>query len=233
MKKEKQSYPFTISDGGINYFKEYRENFEKCTAIIQSQNKNKTKGKVVNIFLLEYGKNGKKGIIITIEYKTKEGALKMGECYMDFPNPYPGLNEETDIYYVDDNYNFVYIDDIQFVDKETFIDSKEKLEVFTKEAKPVIISAVICLILSLVALLSVNSYLLLISTIVQFVLLFINLKITKKSIVFLHIVPYFINLFGIIFYSLNNINNLNIEIYITFVLHLIFVISVFIITRKK
>ena len=228
-----KKYPFTISGDGINYLKEYRENFEKCTAVILSENKNKTRGKVVNVFMPEYGRNGKKGIIITIEYKTKDGDLKIGECYMDFPNTYPSLNEETDIYYVDDNYDFVYIDDMQYVDKETFIDSKEKLEAMTKETKPVIISVAICLILSLVALLSMNSYLILISTIVQLVLLFINLKITKKPIVFIHIISYLLNLFGIIFYSTNNITNLDLGVYITYGLHLLFVIGLFVFIKKK
>lgn len=228
-----KEYPFTLPKDRINYFKEYRKNFNKCIAVIQSKNKKKVKGKVVNIFMPEYARNGKKGIIITIEYKTKENVLKVGECYMDFPNIYPALNEETDIFYVDDNYDFVYIDDLQYIDRETYIDSKKKLDEITKGYKPVIISVLLCLILSLVAISSMNSYLILVSTVVQFILLFVNLRTVKKTIVFIHSIVYFLNLIGIIIYSANNINNLDLGVYITYVLHLIFVIILFIFSKTK
>lgn len=228
-----KEYPFTLPKDRINYFKEYRKNFNKCIAVIQSKNKKKVKGKVVNIFMPEYARNGKKGIIITIEYKTKENVLKVGECYMDFPNTYPALNEETDIFYVDDNYDFVYIDDLQYIDRETYIDSKKKLDEITKEYKPVIISVLLCLILSLVAISSMNSYLILVSTVVQFILLFVNLRTVKKPIVFIHSIVYFLNLIGIIIYSANNIINLDLGVYITYVLHLIFVIILFIFSKTK
>lgn len=234
----KKKYPFTIPADGINYLKEYRENFEKCTAVMRSKNKNKTRGKVVNVFMPEYGRNGKKGIIITIEYKTKEGNLKIGECYMDFPNTYPGLNEETEIYYIDDNYNFVYIDDIQYVDKETFIDSKEKLEAMTKDFKPVIVSTIIGIILGLFACMAVdvepiNKYIILISTIIHYVLLMLNIKHTKSNILFIQGMPLLLNLMSIFIYTANNLTNLDFDIYITYGLHLAFVIGFFVFIKKK
>lgn len=222
------SYPFTIKDDEENFLKNYRKNYEKCSYIEKSNNKKKTNGQVVNIFIPEFLDKDNKVIVITVEYKTLDNRSKVGECYVNYPCIHPQLFDDVEIYYLDNNYDFIFIDNIDYLDNAICIDSKEKFEQVAKSFRPVILCTILCTTLSLSAIILFNKYLILLSTIVHFILMFANCKTTKESIIYIHLLPYILNLFNIIFYLINNISNIDLFSAVTLALHLIFIITILI-----
>ena len=237
MNQEKK-YPFTLPKRGIFFIKKYRKNLFKCANVAFSKNKHKTKGIVINNYMERFGNHldhDNPGFIITVKYKTLDNQIKIGEQYTDLLENVLPLNSEVDLYYIDDNYDFIYIDDYQFIDPKTYIDSKEKKEQLMKEIKPIFISVTVCTILSLIATITLNFYLIIAASIIHFlfIVIILNLKCKFQNSTYLYTIPYLINIITSLVYAMNNANVVGIIACIPLILQLPVIIFLSLIKKKK
>lgn len=219
------TYPKT--DLNIQFYSELNINFDKCISIFKSTKKHKVIGKIINVYENQTigrhgsGNNVGDGIIVeSIEYKSLDGKKRIGESYRDSPADTFGIGKNVEIYYTDDDYNFVFIDELQFVkNDENFLDTKEKQINFIKSAKPYIFVIITSIILGLLSIYTLNSYILLSSQVFTlFSLIFLFTKKSKaESVGQAFLIPYFLNLFITIYYIFNymiiDINNIQIISY--------------------
>ena len=164
-----KKFPLTYPKSGLNFISELNNNFDKCISIFKSTKKHKVIGKIINVYVNNtIGRRGSgnsvgDGIIVeSIEYKSLDGKTRIGESYRDSPADSFGINKSVEIYYTNDDYNFVFIDELQFVkNDENFLDTKKKQINFFKAAKPYIFIIITSIILGLLSIYTLNSYILL------------------------------------------------------------------------
>jgi len=176
--------------------------------------------------------------ISTITYKDNNGIEKTG---VDYHVNDGNWNEGdiVDICYL--NSGEVLIDDVQFSDKNvpTFLNTKEKKDVFIKNIKKILPPIIIALVLSLVSIFTLNVYVILISVIFTLVLCFLyeSLGFTKKNpdeaISGFLVFPFILNLFVVIVYLGRNINDLSMLDYVVCAIQLILILILAIKSRSK
>ena len=104
-----------------------------------------------------------------------------------------------------------------------------------KEIKPIFISVTVCTILSLIATITLNFYLIIAASIIHFlfIVIILNLKCKFQNSTYLYTIPYLINIITSLVYAMNNANVVGIIACIPLILQLPVIIFLSLIKKKK